>query len=44
VRYGWTSNAYALCQCGQPVELEVRRDLDGRVLEISRPGDEERQS
>ena len=34
VRDGWTLSAYALCQCGQPVELLLLRDLDGSLLEV----------
>jgi hypothetical protein len=41
VRHGW-GQAHAICQCGRSVELVVRRDLDGRVLEVrlASPGGE----
>jgi len=37
VRDGWTHGAYVMCQCGRPVDLFVRRELDGRVVRVERP-------
>lgn len=34
VRYGW-GPAWSSCTCGKPVDLEVRRELDGHVVSVA---------